>query len=290
MNAPFPPARGKLRVNISERNGGIVKLTEIKCKTLLTPSAIRGCDLAANPYAGCEHACAYCYAKFMKPHTFRDEVWGEYVDVRVNAAEAAIDQLCTGKFSGRSVFIGTITDPYQPAEKHYRLMRELLPVMNQFGMAVSILTKSGLVSRDIDIIKDMKKVSVGLTITGIDERAREAFEPGAPPYAERLVALEKLSGAGVDTFAFIAPILPGITDRDFDILLRWIKDSGAKEIMFDSLNYSEKNQDALLEGARKACPGSTKEYVEYPVRAARTLRGRVKSFEKESDVKCSVFF
>lgn len=264
--------------------------SEIKCKTLLTPSAINGCDLAANPYIGCEHACVYCYAKFMKPHTFREEPWGEYLDARVNAAEAAIDQLATGKFSGRSVFIGTITDPYQPAEKHYRLMRELLPVMNQFGMEVSILTKSGLATRDIDILKEMKKVSVGLTITGIDERAREAFEPGAPPYAERLVALEKLSAAGIGTFVFVAPILPGVTDRDFDILLRWIQDSGAREIMFDSLNHSEKNQGPLLAAARIACPASLASYSEYPVRAARALRERIAKFEKKSSIKSAVFF
>lgn len=263
---------------------------EIKCKTLLTPSGIPGCDFAANPYVGCEHACVYCYAKFMKKFTAHDEPWGEFLDARVNAAEAAVKQLRSGAYSGKSVFVGSVTDAYQPAEKKYRLMRELLPVLGEFGASVSVLTKSGLVLRDADILSAMKNVSVGITITGIDERARRAFEPGAPPYAERLVALEQLTEKGISTYAFVGPILPGVTDRDFDMLLNSLRDTGVREIEFDALNYAKNNAAQLAAAAQAACPEAADAYRNNPAAAARKLRQKILDFNAATGIVCNIYF
>ena len=263
---------------------------EIKCKTIVSPSGIPGCDFAVNPFVGCSHACVYCYAKFMKKFTDHEEPWGEFLDVRVNAAEAAVKQLRSGKYRGKSVLLSSVTDPYQPAEKEYRLMRELLPLLAEFGMRISILTKSSLVARDADILSRIEGVSVGVSMTGIDEQARMAFEPGASPYADRLVALEQLSAKGIETHVFVGPILPGVTDRDFDILMRAIRDAGAGSIMFDALNYADRNLPLLLDAAIKVCPESAPLYGEAPEFTARSLKKKIREFQKSSGIPCSIVF
>lgn len=265
-------------------------ITEKTCKTFLNPSGIPGCDLAANPYVGCEHACVYCYAKFMKRFTGHDEPWGTFVDVRTNAAEAAAKQLRNGKLRGRSVMIGTVTDAWQPAEKKYRIMRELLPLFAENGLRVSVLTKSSLVLRDVDLLSAMGDVEVGMTITGTDERARKAFEPGASPYEERWIALEELAERGVKTYAFIGPALPGVTDRDIGALLERLRKSRARHAYFDGLNYAPQNLPGLLKAARSVCPDSVNAYRNHPEREAESLRARVEAFAREKGMECQILF
>jgi len=183
----------------------VMKIREITAKSILSTSQVS--DYALNPYVGCQHACVYCYAKFMKRFTGHKEEWGSFVDVKINAPELLAREV-TKKKVGR-VWVSGVCDPYQPLERKYQLTKQCLQILVANDWPVMVQTKSPLVLRDIEILKRSADIEVGFTITTADERMRRLFEPGAPPTAKRIEALEKLHTAGIRTFAMIAPILPG---------------------------------------------------------------------------------
>ncbi|MDR2440541.1 MAG: radical SAM protein [Planctomycetaceae bacterium] len=193
-------------------------IREIETKHILTHSKLPGLGYSINPYVGCQHACVYCYARFMKRFTNHDEPWGQFVDIKTNSAEVFDKDILKVK-SGEGAFIASVTDAYQPIEGQYKLTRSLLEriadlppdlLYNEF--AVSILTKSDLVLRDLDILKRLKKISVGFSISMMNETASRFFEPRCSPIRQRLAALKTLHDNGIRTYAFISPVLPGITD------------------------------------------------------------------------------
>ncbi|MBU0492349.1 MAG: radical SAM protein [Chloroflexi bacterium] len=165
---------------------------EIACKSILTKSGIGAVDYAANPYVGCAHACAYCYATFMKRFTGHREEWGTFVDVKVNAAEVLARQLRRARPGG--ITFSTVTDAYQPLEEEYLLTQACLEVLAGYDHPVSILTKSALVLRDLDLIRRLHDAEVAFTITTLDDEIRARFEPGASPIPARLEALQALAG------------------------------------------------------------------------------------------------
>jgi DNA repair photolyase len=144
-----------------------VIVREIECKSILTKSGIEGVDYALNPYVGCGHGCVYCYASFMKRFTGHKEEWGAFVDVKVNAADVLARQMKRAKRG--NIVSGTVTDPYQPLEERYEITRVCLKVLADYDSPVSILTKSNLVLRDLDLLRRLKDVEVGLTITALDD-------------------------------------------------------------------------------------------------------------------------
>lgn len=267
-----------------------VLLRERACRTLIGASGIPGVDYAANPYAGCAHGCVYCYARHMAGNGARTRAWGAWADARVNAADVAARQLASGLFDRGHLLLGSVTDAYQPAEETYKLTRSLLPLFARRSGSLGILTKSPLITRDMDILKDIPGVSAGMTVTGTDERARAAFEPGAPSYAERLAALEKLSAAGLDTWAFVAPVLPGVTDHDLPDLLQSLRNTGVRRIVFDKLKHVQHYMQDLLRAARAACPEALPQYRINPGAAAARLKHRIRSFEAESGIPCNMYF
>lgn len=186
---------------------------EIECKSLMGKSNIPEVDYCVNPYVGCLHACVYCYARFMKRFTHHRERWGDFLDIKVNAPEVLEKELSRRTREG-VVLLGSVTDPYQPAEKQYRITRRVLEVLVPHSLTVSILTKSDLILRDIDLIGRLQDCEVGLSITSADDAVGRAFEPGASPPAKRIETLKELHAKGITTYAFIGPILPGLTRLD----------------------------------------------------------------------------
>ncbi len=182
-----------------------MKIREIKAKSILSKSQVY--DYALNPYVGCGHACVYCYAKFMKRFTGHKELWGEFVDVKINAPELLAFEVKKKKV-GR-VWISGVCDPYQSLEKKCMITKRCLEILVENGWPFTIQTKSPLVLRDVEIIERSGDAEVGFTITTADERIRKIFEPGAPTSMKRIDALAELHAAGIRTFAMIAPILPG---------------------------------------------------------------------------------
>mgnify|MGYP001304247313 CR=1 FL=1 len=180
----------------------------------------------------------------MKRFTTHQERWGYFVDVKINAV-----QLFKSKkksllaYKGKSVLLGSVTDAYQPLEKKYGITRGLLEELSGLDLDVSILTKSDLVLRDIDILKNMKKVSVGITITATDDAVRKVIEPGASAVAKRLETLKTLHNNGIATYVFVGPIIPGLTD------LRGIFQAlqgSVDEVFGETLNVKSGNFEGLL--------------------------------------------
>ena len=196
-----------------------MQVREIEVKSILNRSKLRSDGYTINPYVGCQHACVYCYACFMKRLTNHAEPWGEFADAKINAVEMFEKRFPRVK-DGEGAFIGSATDAYQPLEIKYELTRGILKKIVDAGSAsffpkkfsVSILTKSDIVLRDIDLLKRIPDIEVGFSISMPNEKARRRFEPRATPIKQRFEALKTLRQEGIATFAFIAPILPGITD------------------------------------------------------------------------------
>lgn len=209
---------------------------EIECKSILTKSGIKAVDYAINPYVGCEHGCLYCYATFMKRFTGHEEEWGTFVDVKVNAAEVLAKQLRRAK-PGNITF-GTVTDAYQPLEEQYGITRACLEALVGYDWPVCILTKSALVLRDLELIRELKDVEVAFTITTMDDEVRRHFEPTSSSIAERLEALHTLREAGISTWAFCGPLLPFLSDgeSEIDALFGELKRAKVGYVLVDSLN------------------------------------------------------
>lgn len=210
---------------------------EISCRSILNRSGIPGIDYGINPYVGCGHKCQYCYAVFMKRFTGHTEPWGDFVDVKTNASDVLERQLRRLK-SKSAISFGTVCDPYQPIEKKYTLTRQCLEKLVPYKHEVSILTKSDLVLRDLDILLRLHECEVGFTITSLDKKIKDIFEPGSPPVTRRFSALKKLANKGIQTWVFVAPIMPSLTDSEKDItsLFSRAVEAGADHIMFDTLN------------------------------------------------------
>jgi len=200
---------------------------EVHAKTILSKSKVF--DYSVNPYIGCEHSCTYCYARFMKRYTGHKEEWGEFVDAKINAPSLLQVEL-KKKTAGRVWMSGTC-DPYQPLEKKYELTKKCLMALSKHAWPVTVQTKSSLVNRDVDLLRKISDVKVGVTITTADDGIRKVFEPNSPPISERIETLMKLRSAGIRTFAMIAPLLPKA--EGLAALLR----RRTNYVLIDKMNY-----------------------------------------------------
>lgn len=212
------------------------KITEKHCKTALSKSGL-SYDYTVNPYTGCLHGCVYCYANFMRRFSghLKDR-WGGFVDVKVNLLEVLARELPSRP--GGSIWLSSVCDPYQQVEAKYRLTRGAIELISKYPkFTISILTKNALVLRDLDLLKGLKsRVDIGFTITTFDHRAQPIFEPHASPVKDRIEAIRQLGEAGLETWVFIAPILPYVTEIELENGLRQLADAGVKKLMTDRYN------------------------------------------------------
>jgi DNA repair photolyase len=192
---------------------------EIEAKTIL--NRVQGnflpFDWTINPYRGCSHACVYCFARptheYLGLDTGKD--FDTQIVVKINAVELARAETSPAKWSGESIAMGTNTDPYQPAEGRYRLTRGILEVLVERGNPFTILTKSTLALRDIDLFGEAArhdKVTVSFSIGTLDPEVWRQTEPGTPHPLRRVEAIARLTEAGVPTGVLIAPVIPGLSD------------------------------------------------------------------------------
>ncbi|MCX5893586.1 MAG: radical SAM protein, partial [Deltaproteobacteria bacterium] len=166
-----------------------MQLAEITVKTALVKSGIPGVEYVINPYLGCGHGCKYCYAVFMKKYArrFQGQPWGSFVEAKVNIAEVLRRELARKRQRGRAL-LSSVCDPYQPVEGRYRLTRQILTALRDYGWGIDILTRSPLVTRDLDILAGAPQVSVGFSIPTDAEAVRRITEPQAPPIPARIAA------------------------------------------------------------------------------------------------------
>ncbi|HET9537924.1 MAG TPA: PA0069 family radical SAM protein [Mesorhizobium sp.] len=191
-------------------------------------------DRSINPYRGCEHGCVYCFAR--PTHAYMGLSPGLDFESKLfakpDAAKLLERELARDGYQPRTIAIGTNTDPYQPIERQYRIMREVLEVLDAHNHPVGIVTKSALVTRDIDILSRMAErglAKVALSVTTLDRMLARVMEPRASTPTKRLEAIRQLSEAGIPASVMVAPILPGLTDSEIERILDAGRAAGARD-------------------------------------------------------------
>ncbi len=191
-------------------------------------------DRSINPYRGCEHGCVYCFAR--PTHAYMGLSPGLDFESKLfakpDAAKLLERELSKDGYQPRTIAIGTNTDPYQPIEKQYRIMREVLEVLDAHNHPVGIVTKSALVTRDIDILSRMAErglAKVALSVTTLDRMLARVMEPRASTPTKRLEAIRQLSEAGIPASVMVAPIIPGLTDQEIERILDAARAAGARD-------------------------------------------------------------
>ncbi len=271
-----------------------MKIKEIQCKSAIGKCGFPGGGLAINPYVGCGHSCVYCYARFIKRFTGHTEEWGAFIDVKTNIVDILKKQLKSSKYENQRIFIGTVTDPYQPIEKKYNLTRNILQVLVDYKNPVSILTKSDLVLRDIDLLKKMKDVDINFTVTTLDEKWEKLVEPNSSSTKQRLEAMEKLTREGITVLAMMGPYWPIFTDPE--ALFKEFKKSGARHVFTESLNtvggnwtgvekVLKKNYPNLLPKIRKTLFDKNNFYEFYD-----EAQKEIKRLSKEYQIPTTIYF
>lgn len=185
-----------------------------------------------NPYRGCEHGCVYCYAR-PTHETFGLSCGLDFetkIFAKTDAPELLRRELARPAWKGEAIMLSGVTDPYQPVERAMRITRRCLEVMEECGQPVTIVTKSALVTRDIDLLGSLARrgaASVALSVTTLDNRLARTMEPRASSPAERLGAIRKLADAGVPVSVMVAPIIPALTDHETPAILKAAAEHGA---------------------------------------------------------------
>ncbi|MFG1431111.1 PA0069 family radical SAM protein [Xanthobacter sp. V2C-8] len=212
------------------------EVTEERARTVITrnQSPDIGFDRSINPYRGCEHGCVYCFAR--PTHAYHGLSAGLDFEtklfVKPDAPELLARELSHPGYQPRTIAMGTNTDPYQPIERQYQVTRRILEVLRDFGHPVAIVTKSGLVARDIDILAPMAEkglVKVAVSLTTLDPHLSRIMEPRAASPQRRLGTIQRLSEAGIPTAVMTAPLVPALNDMELERLLDAAKAAGARE-------------------------------------------------------------
>jgi DNA repair photolyase len=209
-------------------------------------------DRSINPYRGCEHGCIYCYARPSHAYVglspgldFETEIF-----VKEGAAQLLERELSAPNYAPKTIAIGANTDPYQPLEKRYRVTRSLLEVASRADHPIAIVTKSGLVARDIDLLAPMARkglVKVAISVTTLDPALARAMEPRAASPERRLATIARLAGAGIPVAVLVAPIIPAINDAEIETILTRAHAAGAREAGYVMLRLPLELRDLFSE-------------------------------------------
>ena len=227
---------------IMEKN---ILIRDIETKNIMTKSSLPVGGYSVNPYVGCTHGCKYCYASFMKRFTGHTESWGTFLDIK---HWPAIKN--PRKYKGQRVVIGSVTDGYLPQEKEIRNTRRILEQLKNSGAEILICTKSDLVLRDIDLLKEMGKVTVSWSINTLDEKFQADMDQ-AVSISRRLEAMKQVYEAGIRTVCFISPVFPGITD--FEKIFERVKDQ-CDLVWLENLNLRGGFKQEILDYIQKCYP------------------------------------
>ena len=225
-----------------------------------------GFDRSINPYRGCEHGCIYCYAR--PTHAYQGLSPGldfeSRLFVKPDAPELLVRELSDPSYRPRTIAMGTNTDPYQPIEKKWQVTRRILEVLRDAGHPVGIVTKSALVTRDIDILSEMAKrnlAKVAVSITTLDHKLARAMEPRAATPQRRLATLRALSNAGIPTAVMVAPIIPAINDAEIERILDAAAAAGVQGAGYVTLKMPFEIKDLFREWLREHFPDKEKHVI-----------------------------
>ena len=225
----------------------------IEVNDYLTKSNLPACDFVINPYVGCPNACKYCYACFMKRFTGHNEPWGTFIDVKTCSKK-----ISTKRLQGKSVFLSSVTDCYNKFEEKYKITQDLLRQLLLINCDVTISTKSKLILRDLDLLKQFKSLKVAMSINTLDENFKNDMD-NASSISDRFYTLKTLHNKGIYTVLFMSPIFPYITD--FKAIIEKSKDF-IDEYWFENLNLRGSYKKTILDYISNKYPQYINEYNE----------------------------
>jgi DNA repair photolyase len=207
-------------------------------------------DRSINPYRGCEHGCAYCFAR--PTHAFHGLSPGldfeTKIFVKPNAADLLVKELRATGYKPKTIVLGSNTDPYQPLERRFRITRGILEVLNRTNHPVGIVTKSFLVTRDIDILAAMAErqlAKVAISITTLDPKLARKMEPRAATPAKRLDSVRRLAEAGIPVAVLVAPIIPAVNEHEIEAILEAAYKAGARDAGYVLLRLPHELKDLM---------------------------------------------
>lgn len=247
-----------------------VQIIEAPAKSILNRVEGMPFPWSINPYRGCYHQCVFCYAR--RTHSFLDddgvEQWGSRIYVKTNAPAVLRTELAKRSWPHEHVAIGTVTDPYQPLEGRYRLTRGILRALRDYDTPASLITRSPLVIRDIDVLRELATVagaSVSISIATLDEQLARTIEPTVAPPGKRLQAVRCLAEAGIKVHVALAPILPRITDstENVESVVRAARQAGAHAVWHNTLHLHEVTREAFFGYLRAHRPDLIAQYASY---------------------------
>ena len=231
-------------------------------------------DRSLNPYRGCEHGCIYCFAR--PSHSYLGLSPGLDFETKLvarpTAPEVLARELSKPGYKVAPLAIGTNTDPYQPIEGKYRIMRQILEVLRDFRHPVAIVTKGALIERDIDILAEMASMGlaqVGISVTTLNAELCRKLEPRAPSPARRLAAIRALAAAGVPVRAMVAPVIPVLTDTEAEAILAAVQEAGAGAATWILLRLPHEVAPLFVDWLRRNVPGQ----AEHVMSRLRAMRG-----------------
>jgi DNA repair photolyase len=247
--------------SLAELEALTTEVQEVPARRIITrnDSPDIGFDRSINPYRGCEHGCIYCFAR--PTHAFLGLSPGIDFETKLfaktNAGQALERELADPSYRAETIAIGTNTDPYQPIERRYRIMRRILEILSATNHPVGIVTKSALVLRDMDILKSMAErglVKVALSVTTLDRKLARAMEPRASTPDKRLETLARLVDAGIPAAVMVAPVIPGLNDMEMERILERAASIGVKNAGYVLLRLPLEIGDLFTEWLKANCP------------------------------------
>jgi DNA repair photolyase len=285
LSLPVDPAAGRPRelTVLDQRQRGTRFLT-IGARSVLNSPASTGMGFwSINPYVGCEFGCTYCYARDTHRYAVEraEQRHGERVEeeplppwlafekrilVKTDVAERLARTLDPARLGNDSLVIGTATDPYQPAERIYRLTRRVLEVLTGYrGLRIGIISKSPLVTRDIDVLQRLSarsEVTVNVSIATLDPRLARRLELRSPVPSARIRGLARLSAAGIHAGLLLAPIVPGVTDdrEGLHRLMAAAKEAGARYVIGSALRLGPAARHRFLPHLEREFPDLAERY------------------------------
>ncbi len=216
-----------------------LQVEKTKTQTALVRTRIPGFDYVINPYVGCAFGCRFCYVRKFLDFWGIDRPWGSFVYAKVNLPDRLRREVPRRRWPAR-ILMSSATDPYLPQERHFRLTRRVLEILQQVPVDLQILTRSDLVLRDVDLLTRFPHLRVGFSLSTNRPEIKRRLEPRSPAIHRRIRALQALKQQGIRTYVFLAPLLP----LDIESLLRDVVPY-VDEILLDFMNYPGMNRRIL---------------------------------------------
>lgn len=263
----------------------MIKVKEVDAKSIVTKSKLPDADFVINPYIGCPHKCMYCYAEFMKRFSNHEEAWGDFLDIK-SSKPINIKNL-----KEKKILISSVTDPYNGFEGKYKKTQRILNALKTSGAYIDILTKSSLVCRDIELLKGIDNIAIGVSINTLDDDFRKDIEPYASSVQARINTLKKLKENKIKTYAFIGPIFPNITD--IELLINELSPF-VDLFCFENLNLRGKYKKRVLNYIREKHSNKIRVYEDiYEKKSLQywsELEKDIKNICEEKKVAYKIYF